>query len=130
MDDVIGVYQKQPPDIGVDLITLPPGLLLQAIKAGGWTYAGKDYHGLPAICASVNLDHLKQLKAANMMDSYRVYMHNEPKIMVAKGYPKRSQGWILRAPMCSLSSPDCQQAYVKYGFVNASADELKPKPIE
>ena len=29
-----------------------------------------------------------------------------------------------------LSSPECQQTYAKYGFVNASADELKPKPIE
>ena len=29
-----------------------------------------------------------------------------------------------------LNSPECQQPYAKYGFVNASADELKPKPIE
>ena len=29
-----------------------------------------------------------------------------------------------------LSSPEGQQTYAKYGFVNASADELKPKPIE
>src|SRR5262245_1352079 len=43
MDDVIGAYQKQHPGTGVGLITLPPGLLLQAIKAGGWTYADKAY---------------------------------------------------------------------------------------
>jgi ABC-type molybdate transport system substrate-binding protein len=29
-----------------------------------------------------------------------------------------------------LSSPECQQTYAKYGFVNASPDELRPKPIE
>jgi len=62
MDDVIGAYQKQHPGTGVGLITLPPGLLLQAIKAGGWTYADKDYRGLPDIYASVSLGHLKQLK--------------------------------------------------------------------
>ncbi len=92
MDDVIGAFQKQHPGTGVGLITLPPGLLLQAIKAGGWTYADKDYRGLPDIYASVNLGHLKQLKASGMMDSYRIYMHNELQIMVAKGNPKKITG--------------------------------------
>src|SRR5262245_32594971 len=47
MDDVIGAFQKHEPGVSVGLITLPPGLLLQAIKAAGWTYADKDYRGLP-----------------------------------------------------------------------------------
>src|SRR5262249_55768145 len=34
MDDVIGAFQKHEPGVSVGLITLPPGLLLQAIKAG------------------------------------------------------------------------------------------------
>jgi hypothetical protein len=38
MDDVIGAFQKHDPAISVGLITLPPGLLLQAIKAGGGIY--------------------------------------------------------------------------------------------
>ena len=251
MDDVIGAYQKQHPGASVGLITLPPGLLLQAIKAGGWTYASKDYRGLPDIYASVNLGHLKQLKTSEMMDNYSIYMHNELQIMVAKGNPKKITGvqdlaradvrtsmpnpinegimqfyirkvlerhgiwqtisggkecvhcqvtpnswftavhhretpdrilanqsdagmvWktevlaaerrgaridavalpdqdslrkevsyvigILKAaPHASaaqaflqfLNSRECQQTYAKYGFVNASADELKPKPIE
>ena len=92
MDDVIGAFQKQHPGTAVGMITLPPGLLLQAIKAGGWTYGGKDYRGLPDIYASVNLGHLKQLKAAGMMDNYMVYMHNELQIMVAKGNPKKIAG--------------------------------------
>ncbi len=251
MDDVIGAYQKQHPNTGVGLITLPPGLLLQAIKAGGWTYGDKDYRGMPDVYASVSLGHLKQLKASGMMDSYSVYMHNELQIMVAKGNPKKIAGvqdlaradvrtsmpnpvnegimqfyirkvlerhgiwqtisggkecvhcqvtpnswftavhhretpdrilanqsdagmvWktevlaaerggakidavalpdqdslrqevsyvigVLKAAphaeaaqafLKFLSSPECQQTYAKYGFVNASADELKPKPIE
>ncbi len=251
MDDVIGAYQKQHPDTSVGLITLPPGLLLQAIKAGGWIYEGKDYRGLPDIYASVSLGHLKQLKTSGMMDSYSVYMHNELQIMVAKGNPKKITGvrdlaradvrtsmpnpinegimqfyirkvlerhgiwqtisggkecvhcqvtpnsWFTavhhretpdrilanqsdagmvwktevlaaerrganidavalpdedslrkdvsyvigmlkaaphaaaaQAFLTFLSSPECQQTYAKYGFVNASADELKPKPIE
>jgi ABC-type molybdate transport system substrate-binding protein len=88
MDDVVHAFQRQHPSTTVGLITLPPGLLLQAIKAGGWTYGGKEYPGLPDIYASVNLGHLKQLKAAGLMDSYMVYMQNELQIMVAKGNPK------------------------------------------
>src|SRR6516165_8153127 len=92
MDDVIGAFQKHDPGVSVGLITLPPGLLLQAIKAGGWIYQDKEYRGEPDIYASVNLGHLQQLKASAMMDSYMVYMHNELQIMVAQGNPKKSAG--------------------------------------
>ena len=53
MDEVVHTFQKQHPGTKVGLITLPPGLLLQAIKAGGWIYAEKDYRELPDIYASV-----------------------------------------------------------------------------
>jgi ABC-type molybdate transport system substrate-binding protein len=92
MDDVVHAFQKQHPGTMVGLITLPPGLLLQAIKAGGWVYSDKEYRGLPDIYASVNLGHLKQLKASGAMNSYMVYMHNELQIMVAKGNPKKITG--------------------------------------
>jgi ABC-type molybdate transport system substrate-binding protein len=92
MDEVIGAYQKHAPTISVGLITLPPGLLLQAIKAGGWGYEDTEYRGQPDIYASVNLTHLKQLKASAIMDSYMVYMHNELQIMVAQGNPKKITG--------------------------------------
>jgi len=92
MDEVVHTFQKEHPGTKVGLITLPPGLLLQAIKAGGWIYAEKDYRELPDIYASVNLGHLKQLKASGAMDSYFVYMHNELQIMVAKGNPKKIAG--------------------------------------
>ena len=92
MDDVIGAFDKNDPGVSVGLITLPPGLLLQAIKAGGWVYDGKQYRGEPDIYASVNLGHLQQLKASAMMDSYMVYMHNELQIMVAQGNPKKIAG--------------------------------------
>ena len=92
MDDVVGAFRKHDPAISVGLITLPPGLLLQAIKAGGWVYEDKEYRGQPDIYASVNLGHLRQLKASAMMDSYMVYMHNELQIMVAQGNPRKITG--------------------------------------
>jgi ABC-type molybdate transport system substrate-binding protein len=89
MDDVIATFGKANAGKSVGLITLPPGLLLQAIKAGGWIFEGKGYRGLPDVYASVNLGHIKDLGKNGLMDSYMVYMHNELQIMVAKGNPKK-----------------------------------------
>ena len=92
MDEVIGTFQKAHPGVAVGLITLPPGLLLSAIHAGGWVYNGKEYRGTPDIYASVNLGHLKQIRAAGLMKEYKIYMHNELQIMVEKGNPKEIAG--------------------------------------
>jgi ABC-type molybdate transport system substrate-binding protein len=92
MDDVVHAFQKDNPGISVGLITLPPGLILAAIKAGGWTHAGVNYAGRPDVYASVNLGHLQALKQAGLMEQYAVYMHNELQIMVAKGNPKHLKG--------------------------------------
>jgi ABC-type molybdate transport system substrate-binding protein len=92
MDDVITAFQKDQPAIKVGLITLPPGLLLEAIEKGGWRYGDGTYPGLPDVYASVNLGHLKRLKTLGLMDAYSIYMHNELQIMVARGNPKRIRG--------------------------------------
>lgn len=92
MDDVVRTFQKERPGTEVGLITLPPGLLLDAILGGGWVLDGKEYPGLPDVYASVNLAHLKRLKAAGLMTQHAVYMHNELEIMVAKGNPKKIGG--------------------------------------
>jgi ABC-type molybdate transport system substrate-binding protein len=88
MDEVIGAFQKAYPGISVGLITLPPGLILAAIEAGGWSYNGREYRCVPDVYASVNLGHLQRLKAAGLMRDYEIYMHNELQMMVAKGNPK------------------------------------------
>jgi ABC-type molybdate transport system substrate-binding protein len=92
MDEVIGTFQRGEPGLSVGLITLPPGLVLSAILAGGWSFRGADYAATPDIYASVNLGHLQKLKAAGLMSQYAVYMHNELQIMVAKGNPKHIGG--------------------------------------
>jgi len=92
MDEVIGRFQKTHPGVTVGLITLPPGLILSAIQGGGWVYNGKEYRCTPDIYASVNLGHLRQLKAAGLMSQYAIYMHNELQIVVAKDNPKKITG--------------------------------------
>jgi ABC-type molybdate transport system substrate-binding protein len=92
MDDVVGAFQAAHPGVRVGLITLPPGLILNAIQGGGWAYNGQRFPGRPDVYASVNLGHLTKLKASGLMDRYAIYMHNELQIMVAKGNPKQIAG--------------------------------------
>jgi len=93
MEDVIRTFQKENPGAGnVGLITLPPGVILKAINAGGWTYEGKEYRMQPDIYGSVDLGHLKKLKASGAMDQYMIYTHNALDLMVVKGNPKKIKG--------------------------------------
>jgi ABC-type molybdate transport system substrate-binding protein len=92
MDEVVASFQGMHPHLKIALVTLPPGLLLEAIKKGGWRDGTTDFPGLPDIYASVNLGHLKDLKTIGLMQSYMIYMHNELQIMVAKGNPKGIRG--------------------------------------
>ncbi len=93
MPDVINAFQKAHPEVdSVGLITLPPGLILNAINKGGWHYEGKDYRMSPDIYASVNLGHLQALKEKGRMDRYMVYLHNRLELEVAEGNPKKIKG--------------------------------------
>ena len=93
MADVIRAFQKQHPRIGnVGLITLPPGIILKAIDAGGWSYAGNNYRMQPDVYASVQLGHLKTLKGKGRMNQFMVYTHNALNLIVPKGNPKRIKG--------------------------------------
>lgn len=93
MADVIRVFQKEYPEVGnIGLITLPPGIILKAITAGGWSYEGKDYRMQPDVYASVQQGHLKTLKGKGRMKQFMVYTHNALNLIVLKGNPKGIKG--------------------------------------
>lgn len=93
MEDVIHRFQKAAPKVGnVAVITLPPGLILKAILAGGWRYDGKDYVMQPDLYASVNLAQLQTLKDEGRLARYMTYVRNQLEIVVAAGNPKHING--------------------------------------
>ncbi|NNN05921.1 MAG: substrate-binding domain-containing protein [Elusimicrobia bacterium] len=93
MGDVLRAFQKENPKAAaIGVITLPPGLIAQAILKGGWRYAGKSYPMRPDAYATVDLAHLRALKKAGLASDYRVYLHNELALMVARGNPKDVHG--------------------------------------
>src|SRR5262249_52074527 len=76
----------------VAVITMPPGLIVNAILAGGWRYQNKDYPGQPDLYASVSLGHLQTLQSKGKMSEYMTYARNSLEIVVAPGNPKRIKG--------------------------------------
>jgi len=88
MDDVVRGFQKVNSGVSVALITLPPGMVADAIKADGWIFEDMPYAGRPDLYASVSLGHLLSLHKDGLMNDYMTYMHNELVLMVAKGNPK------------------------------------------
>ena len=93
MEELIKDFQKKHPDIkSVYVETIPPGQILkgQLLKQG--QINGKDTAMNPDLYASVNLGHLKKLKAKGMMSDFITYTHNKLELMVAEGNPKGING--------------------------------------
>jgi sulfate/thiosulfate transport system substrate-binding protein len=92
MEDVIHRFQKSNPGVGnVAVITMPPGMIVNAILAGGWRYQGKDYPMQPDLYASVDLGHLQALREKGMTQ-YMTYVRNKLELVVAPGNPKNIKG--------------------------------------
>ena len=93
MEELIRDFQKKNPDIKTVFVeTIPPGQILkgQLLKQG--EIQGRKIAMNPDLYASVNLGHLKKLKAKGRMEDYMIYTHNKLELMVAKGNPKGIKG--------------------------------------
>jgi len=93
MEELIKDFQKKNPDIKTVYVeTIPPGQILkgQLLKQG--QINGQNTSMNPDLYASVNLGHLKKLKAKGRMDNYIIYTHNKLELMVAEGNPKGIKG--------------------------------------
>ena len=93
MEELIKDFQAKNPGIKTIYVeTIPPGQILkgQILKQG--MINGVKTARNPDLFASVNLGHLKKLKAKGMMDNFINYTHNKLELMVAKGNPKGIKG--------------------------------------
>lgn len=93
MEELIKDFMSKHENIkSVYVETIPPGQILkgQILKQG--EIDGQKTAQNPDLYASVNLGHLKKLKAKKLMQDYMVYTHNKLELMVAKGNPKNIRG--------------------------------------
>jgi ABC-type molybdate transport system substrate-binding protein len=93
MEDLIRDFQTKHPDIKTVYVeTIPPGQILkkQLLKQGKINDQNTAMN--PDLFASVNINHLKNLKKKGIMDTHIIYIHNKLELMVAKGNPKNIKG--------------------------------------
>lgn len=90
MPRLIAAFQDKHPEVKTIVYeTLPPGLELKQIVAGGALFRGAVIDLQPDIYASVSLDAMGLLEAEGLIDTgaYRLYLHNRIVLMVPRGNP-------------------------------------------
>jgi len=90
MEELLGVFQSQNPDIKrIFYETLPPGLELKQILAGGALFQDNLIDVRPDVYASVSAAAMKQLEQKDLISSedYFLYLHNRIVLMVPETNP-------------------------------------------
>ncbi|MBS3810082.1 MAG: substrate-binding domain-containing protein [Desulfobacterales bacterium] len=91
MPELIDAFRKENPAAETVVYqTLPPGLELRQILAGGARFRGKTYKFHPDVYSSVSEKAMKTLAERDIIASedYFVYLHNRLALMVRKGNPR------------------------------------------
>ncbi|UCG22487.1 MAG: substrate-binding domain-containing protein [Deltaproteobacteria bacterium] len=92
MGELLGAFQRQHPSINrIFYETLPPGLELKQILAGGALFRDKLLDVRPDVYASVSETAMKQLVKKDLIsaEDYFLYLHNRIVLMVPKGNPAK-----------------------------------------
>ena len=90
MEELLGVFQQSYPEIKyIFYETLPPGLELKQILAGGAVFQDKVLPGTPDVYAAVNQEAMHALEKNNLIipGDYFIYLHNRIVLMVKEGNP-------------------------------------------
>ncbi|MFZ5994425.1 MAG: molybdate ABC transporter substrate-binding protein [Thermodesulfobacteriota bacterium] len=92
MPELLAAFQQQYPEIKkIFYETLPPGLELRQILAGGAIFQDRVIDVIPDIYASVNESAMHALEEANLIEKgeYFLHLHNRIVLMVPEGNPAR-----------------------------------------
>ena len=138
MDELIEAFKKEHPEITkIFYETLPPGLELKQILAGGAKFKDMVIPGRPDIYASVceeAMDKLSEHGLINKEDSF-IYLHNRIVLMVPKDNPKNIEKVKdLARDDVRISQPNPQYEdianYIIRMYRQAGGDELVNRIME
>ncbi|MEJ2313604.1 MAG: substrate-binding domain-containing protein [Nitrospirota bacterium] len=89
MDELLEKFREEHPRVrSVFYETLPPGLELRQILAGGAWLGDRMLTGHPDVYTAVSEEAMLKLKERALVADYRLYLHNRLVIMVAEGNPR------------------------------------------
>jgi len=93
MEELLSAFQKRYPDIKkIFYETLPPGLELKQILAGGARFGNMEIRVIPDIYTAVSNEAMQELLKRGLIKEYFVYLHNRIVLMVRKGNPLGIKG--------------------------------------
>jgi molybdate transport system substrate-binding protein len=138
MQEIITGFQKEYPDINkIYYETLPPGLELKQILAGGAQFRDIILDIYPDIYTSVNAKGMQILEQTGHIDkgAYHLYLHNRLALMIPSGNPAeiRSVADLGRDDV-RISQPDPENEDIAFHIINmyrqAGGDELVHRIME
>ena len=110
MADLIAAFREAHPEIEkIFYETLPPGMELKQILAGGAVFRDRMLRVTPDIYSAVSVDAMRRLSDAGHLEpgDYRLYLHNRLSLMVAAGNPAGITAVNdLERPEIHVSQPD------------------------
>ncbi len=110
MADIVAAFQEAHPQIGkIFYETLPPGMELRQILAGGAVFRDRLLEVTPDIYTAVSEDAMRRLSDAGRLEpgDYRLYLHNRLSLMVPVGNPAGITAVTdLGRPEIRISQPD------------------------
>jgi molybdate transport system substrate-binding protein len=138
MKEIISAFKKEYPDIEkIFYETLPPGLELKQILAGGAVFRGEIIDVQPDIYSSVNEKAMKTLEEAGhiLKKDYHLYLHNRLTLMVPKNNPAGIKSVVdLGRDSIRVSQPDPANEDIAFHIIEmyrqAGGDELVHRIME
>lgn len=132
MEEIIAQFQSEHQQVKrIFYETLPPGLELKQILAGGAVFKGQKMDIRADIYTSVNQNAMQTLEAAGhiLKDDYHLYLHNRLTLMVPPGNPANIQTITdLGRDDVRISQPDPANEDIAFHIMDmyrqAGGDEL------
>jgi len=122
MEELLAAFQEECRDVQkIFYETLPPGLELKQILAGGAMFRDKPLSIYPDIYTSVNLAAMQTLqKTGHIQDKdYRLYLHNRLTLLVPEGNPANIKSVSdLGRNDVRISQPDPQNEDIAFHIMD------------
>ena len=122
MPEIVARFQQEHPEVRNILYeTLPPGLELKQILAGGALFQGNLIKVIPDVYSSVNEEAMHTLERNGLIEegSYFTYLHNRLTLMVPAGNPANIRSVTdLGKNNIRISQPDPENEDIGHHIVN------------